>query len=287
MNETRHALQHPKRALRHRGHALQHACHGRRRVGSESGALCYAERRARMLFRQLFDRESCTYTYLLADATSREAALVDTVREQTGRDLELVEQLGLELVALLETHVHADHVTGAGTIRQRTGATCYVPRLGGAPCADVPLVEGDVVKVGAVALRVLATPGHTAGCVSYLVSEGGACADRVLTGDALFIRGCGRTDFQEGDSGLLWDSVHGKLFTLPDDTLVYPAHCYRGLSHSTIGEEKRFNPRLGQSKTREQFVALMAALDLPPPAKIAEAVPANRACGEEKPPGSM
>jgi glyoxylase-like metal-dependent hydrolase (beta-lactamase superfamily II) len=233
-----------------------------------------------MIFRQLFDRESCTYTYLLADATTREAALVDTVRENVGRDLELVEQLGLKLVAVLETHVHADHVTGAGELRKRAGATCYVPRLGGAPCADVPLSDGDVVRIGAVGLRVIATPGHTDGCVSYLVSEDGRVPDRVLTGDALLVRGCGRTDFQEGDPGRLWDSVHTRLFSLPEGTLVYPAHDYKGMTVSTIGEEVRFNPRLGGARTREQFVALMGALDLPPPAKIAEALPANRACGE-------
>jgi glyoxylase-like metal-dependent hydrolase (beta-lactamase superfamily II) len=233
-----------------------------------------------MIFRQLIDRESCTYTYLLADESTREAALVDTVREHVGRDLELLEQLGLKLAAILETHVHADHVTGAGELRRRTGATCYVPRLGGAPCADVPLGDGDEVHVGAITLRMLATPGHTDGCASYLVSFGSAPADRVFTGDALFVRGCGRTDFQEGDAGRLWDSVHGKLFMLPDATLVYPAHDYRGMTVSTIGEEKRHNPRLGGTRTREDFVALMAALGLPPPAKIAEALPANRACGE-------
>jgi glyoxylase-like metal-dependent hydrolase (beta-lactamase superfamily II) len=236
-----------------------------------------------MIFRQLFDRESCTYTYLLADPATNEAALVDTVREHVGRDLDLVTQMGLKLAAVCETHVHADHVTGAGEIRKRTGATCYVPRLGGAPCADIPLGDGDVVRVGGIELRVLATPGHTAGCVSYLVSEAGGAPDRVLTGDALMVRGCGRTDFQEGDAGLLWDSVHAKLFALPDATLVYPAHDYKGMTVSTIGEEKRFNPRLGGARTRADFVALMASLDLPPPAKIAEALPANRACGEEPP----
>jgi glyoxylase-like metal-dependent hydrolase (beta-lactamase superfamily II) len=239
-----------------------------------------------VIFRQLFDRESCTYTYLLGDRAAGQAALVDTVREHVGRDLQLLAELGLALVAVVETHVHADHVTGAGELRKRTGATCYVSRLGGAPCADVPLAPGDVVRVGAIALHVRATPGHTAGCVSYLVSEGGAAPDRVLTGDALLIRGCGRTDFQEGDAGKLWDSVHTQLFSLPDETLVYPAHDYRGMTVSTIGEEKRSNPRLGgagaagEKVSREGFVALMAALDLPPPAKIAEAVPANRACGD-------
>jgi glyoxylase-like metal-dependent hydrolase (beta-lactamase superfamily II) len=233
-----------------------------------------------MIFRQLFDRESCTYTYLLADEATAEAMLVDTVREHVERDLELLEQLGLKLAAIFETHVHADHVTGAGELRRRTGATCYVPRLGGAPCADVPLGDGDVVRVGAIALRVLATPGHTNGCVSYLVSSGDAPPDRVLTGDALLVRGCGRTDFQEGDAGRLWDSVHDRLFSLPDATLVFPAHDYRGMTVSTVGEERRHNPRLGGSRTREEFVALMASLGLPPPAKIAEALPANKECGE-------
>jgi glyoxylase-like metal-dependent hydrolase (beta-lactamase superfamily II) len=233
-----------------------------------------------VIFRQLFDRESCTYTYVLGDASAGQAVLVDTVREQVGRDLELLEQLGLALAAVIETHVHADHVTGAGALRKHTGATCYVPRLGGAPCADVPIAEGEAVRVGAITLRALATPGHTSGCMSYLVSEGDAAPDRVLTGDALFVRGCGRTDFQEGDAGLLWDSVHGKLFVLPDATRVYPAHDYRGMTVSTVGEEKRFNPRLGVGRTRGEFIALMAALGLPPPAKIAEALPANRACGD-------
>jgi glyoxylase-like metal-dependent hydrolase (beta-lactamase superfamily II) len=233
-----------------------------------------------VIFRQLFDRESCTYTYLLGDPSVGRAALVDTVREHVGRDLGLLEELGLKLGAVLETHVHADHVTGAGELRRRTGATCHVPRLGGAPCADVPLGDGDVVRVGEIALHVLATPGHTSGCVSYLVSWGDAAADRVLTGDALLVRGCGRTDFQEGDAGTLWDSVHTRLFTLPDATRVYPAHDYKGMSVSTIGEEKRHNPRLGGARTRPEFIELMAALDLPAPAKIAEALPANRACGD-------
>lgn len=229
-----------------------------------------------MIFRQLFDRESCTYTYVLGDEGSGEAALVDTVREHVARDLQLLDELGLRLVAVLETHVHADHVTGAGDIRKRTGACCYVPRLGGAPCADVPLNDGDEVRVGALHIRVAATPGHTSGCVTYVLP------DRVLTGDALLVRGCGRTDFQEGDAGTLWDSVHGRLFALPDATLVYPAHDYRGMTASTIGEERRLNPRLGGERTRAAFIDLMASLGLPPPARIAEALPANRACGEPR-----
>jgi len=223
-------------------------------------------------FRQLFDRESGTYTYLLADEGTRTAALVDPVREQVARDLEVIEQLGLTLTHILDTHVHADHVTGAGELRKRTGARTHVARTDGPECADVSLADGDVVRVGAIALRVLETPGHTAGCLSYLVGASSTTPerafDRVLTGDALFIRGCGRTDFQGGDAGRLYDSVTAKLFTLDDATRVYPAHDYRGLTESTIGEEKRWNPRLGGGATREAFIAKMAALHLPRPAKI-------------------
>jgi glyoxylase-like metal-dependent hydrolase (beta-lactamase superfamily II) len=227
-----------------------------------------------MIFRQLFDRESSTFTYLVADEASGQAALVDPVLEHVERDLGLVKDLGLRLVAVLDTHVHADHVTAAGRLRERTRATTHVSARGGAPCADVLVDEGHVVKVGGLTVRVLATPGHTSGCVSYLVE------DRVFTGDALLIRGCGRTDLQEGDAATLYRSVRDKLFVLPDATLVYPAHDYRGFTSSTIGEEKKLNPRLGGSVTQEAFVAMMNALDLPPPAKIHEAVPANRACGE-------
>jgi glyoxylase-like metal-dependent hydrolase (beta-lactamase superfamily II) len=227
-----------------------------------------------MIFRQLFDRESSTFTYLVADETTGEAALVDPVIEHVERDLGLVRDLGLRLVAVLDTHVHADHVTGAGTLRDRMQAKTYVSAQGGALCADVLVADGDVVRVGALAIRVLATPGHTNGCVSYHV------LDRVFTGDTLLVRGCGRTDFQEGDAATLYRSVHEKLFVLPEATLVYPGHDYRGFTCSTIGEEKRLNPRLGAGVTLDVFVATMKALDLPPPAKIHEAVPANRACGE-------
>jgi glyoxylase-like metal-dependent hydrolase (beta-lactamase superfamily II) len=231
-----------------------------------------------MIFRQLFDRESCTYTYLIADEAAGVAALVDPVREHVARDLELLDQLGLRLTHIFETHVHADHITGGGELRKRTGAKSYVAREGGAPCADVALDDGVVVNVGAIDVRAIATPGHTSDCMSFQVGTGGAY-DRVLTGDALFVRGCGRTDFQNGDAGALFDSVKKKLFSLPDATLVYPGHDYRGHQVSTIGEEKRFNPRLGGAVTKGEFIAKMAALGLPPPAKIAEAVPANRACG--------
>ena len=232
-----------------------------------------------VIFRQLFDKESSTYTYLLADTDARVAGLVDPVLEHLERDMKLIAELGCRLVAILDTHVHADHVTAAGKLRERTGATTHVSAIGGASCADIALADGHLVGVGRFAIRALATPGHTSGCMSFVV----AAEDeplRVLTGDALLVRGCGRTDFQEGSPTRLWRSVHEQLFALPDETLVYPAHDYRGFTVTTISEEKRLNPRLGGSMTEAGFVALMNSLDLPPPTKIHEAVPANRACGE-------
>jgi len=226
-----------------------------------------------VIFRQLWDKESSTFTYLLADEASGEAALVDPVLEHVERDLALTADLGLRLTSVLDTHVHADHVTAAGVLRARTGARTHFSARGGPDCADVLLEDGAEVRVGALTIRALATPGHTGGCMSY-VADG-----RVFTGDTLLVRGCGRTDFQDGDPEALWRSVHEKLFTLPDATCVYPAHDYRGHTSSTIGEEKRLNPRLGGDATVASFVALMRNLDLPPPAKIHEAVPANRACG--------
>lgn len=226
-----------------------------------------------MIFRQLFDTESSTYTYLLADEQTREALLIDPVREQVDRDLKLITELGLKLVLVLDTHTHADHVTGAGELRARTGA-----RTGGsrnaAPCADLHVGHGERVNVGAIEVTVLETPGHTDDSVSYVVS------DRVFTGDALLIRGAGRTDFQNGDAAALYRSLTEVLFALPDSTLVYPAHDYRGLTVTTIGEEKRFNARVA-NRTREEFIAVMGSLNLPAPKKIAIAVPANRACGVE------
>lgn len=233
-----------------------------------------------MIFRQLFDKESSTYTYLLGDEESGDAALIDPVLENVERDLRLVTELGLRLAHVLDTHVHADHVIGAGALRDRTGAKTYVSSAGGAPCADVMVVEGLVVNVGAITLRALATPGHTSGCTSFFVEAPGE-RPRVFTGDALLVRGCGRTDFQEGDAAMLWRSIHEKLFALPDGTLVFPAHDYRGYTVSTIAEEKKHNPRVGGAMTLEAFVALMNNLGLPPPAKIHEAVPANRACGQK------
>ncbi len=228
-----------------------------------------------MIFRQLFDAQSSTYTYLIGDDVSGEAALVDPVREQVGRDLELVTELGLRLTWVLETHVHADHITAAAILRERTGARTVSGRRGAA-CADRHVDAGDVIQVGGLAVAVLDTPGHTDDSVSYVVD------DRVLTGDALTIRGAGRTDFQNGDPRTLYRSITQILFALPDRTLVYPGHDYKGRTVSTIGEERRCNPRLA-GKSEAEFVAIMNGLGLAPPKQIGEAVPANRACGASTP----
>ena len=224
-----------------------------------------------MIFRQWYDAESSTYTYLLADEQTRQAVLIDAVRDQVERDLAQLRELGLELVYVLDTHTHADHVTAAGSLRAKTGAKTVAGRTA-APCADLHLEDHATLRVGLLEITALATPGHTDDGVSYLVG------DRVFTGDALLIRAAGRTDFQNGDAGQLYDSITNKLFALPDDTLVYPAHDYRGLTVSTIGEEKRFNARIA-NRTREDFIKIMGDLNLPKPRMLDEAVPANRACG--------
>jgi glyoxylase-like metal-dependent hydrolase (beta-lactamase superfamily II) len=227
-----------------------------------------------MLFRQLFDRETSTYTYLIADPETKEAVLVDPVLEQVERDYKLSQELGLTLKYCLETHIHADHITGTGKLRQLTGCEGIAPEKANVACADRQIRDGEILTVGAVKIEAIATPGHTECHFAYLVN-----GDRVLTGDALFIRGCGRTDFQSGDAGTLYDSITQKLFTLPEETLVYPGHDYRGHCVSTIGEEKQFNPRLA-GKERDSFIELMNNLNLPDPEKIMEAIPANIKCGQ-------
>ena len=226
-----------------------------------------------MQVRQLFDAETSTYTYLVWDEQTREAALIDTVDSQVERDLQLVEELGLSLKYTLETHIHADHITASGDIRQRLGTQAVVHRNSESNCADVLVSDGDSISLGNQTIMVLETPGHTDTCVSYRVDG------TVFTGDTLLIRGCGRTDFQSGDAAILYDSIHDKLFSLPDDTLVYPGHDYRGFSSSTIGEEKTHNPRLGKNRPKQQFVDLMNSLELDPPKNIAQAVPGNLECG--------
>lgn len=226
-----------------------------------------------MQVRQLFDQETSTFTYLLIDSATRQAVLIDPVREQIERDLRLIQELDVELKYVLETHVHADHVTSAAEVSQRTGALTAASRYGAA-CALRHLRDGDVVRFGETALLVLETPGHTRDSLSFYANG------HVFTGDALFVRGTGRTDFQSGDAGVLFDSITQKLFVLPDDTQVWPGHDYRGHAQSTIAEERRHNPRLA-GKGRDEFCAIMGALKLAPPKKLASAVPANLACGRE------
>jgi sulfur dioxygenase len=228
-----------------------------------------------MLFRQLFDPETSTYTYLLADEETREAVIIDPVHEQFERDAALIGELGLRLVAVLDTHVHADHVTAQGLLRLRFGAKSVMSERSGAVCADVLVKQGDRVAFGRHELEVRETPGHTNGCLTFVSHE-----PRIaFTGDALLIRGCGRTDFQSGDSRALYQSVRERVFTLPDDTLIYPAHDYKGRTVTTVAEEKRHNPRLGMSRSLAEFTELMAALNLPYPRKMDASVPANLACG--------
>ncbi|MFN0041331.1 MAG: MBL fold metallo-hydrolase [Burkholderiales bacterium] len=220
------------------------------------------------MFRQLFDAESSTFTYLIADDATHEAVIIDPVMEQAGRDLKLIREHGLALRFTLETHVHADHVTAAAALKQSTGAHTVVARDCGAQGYDRYLVDGDVILFGHQEIMVIATPGHTPGSVSYLWQ------DRVFTGDALLIGGCGRTDFQNGSAEALYRSITEKLFHLDEQTLVYPGHDYKSRRVSSIGEEKIFNSRLS-GKTLPEFVALMDSLHLPDPKRIHEAVPAN------------
>ncbi|NOQ13732.1 MAG: MBL fold metallo-hydrolase [Methyloprofundus sp.] len=228
-----------------------------------------------MIFRQLFEPDTCTYTYLLAYETSRKAILIDTVAIEIDHYIELLESLNLNLVYTLETHVHADHVTCASLLREQLGSKSIVHRDAGSMCADLLVTDGISFHVGSIEIKVLHTPGHTSGCVSYAVD------DRVFTGDSLLINGCGRTDFQQGDSATMYHSITEKLFTLPADTLVYPGHDYTGKRVSCIAQEIALNSRLGQHKTMAEFIEIMQNLDLPYPKYIDEALPANKTCGAD------
>jgi glyoxylase-like metal-dependent hydrolase (beta-lactamase superfamily II)/rhodanese-related sulfurtransferase len=228
-----------------------------------------------MMVRQLYDATSSTYTYLVADPASRKAVLIDPVFDQHQRDAALIRELGLTLTATLDTHCHADHVTGAWLMRQALGSRIGLAAAYGAANTDLPLRHGDEVRVGDLALQVRATPGHTDGCLSFVTGD----QQFAFTGDALLVRGAGRTDFQQGDAHRLYRSIREQLFTLPAACVVYPAHDYEGRTCSTIGEELTWNPRIGGQAREEDFVGYMRNLGLPHPKQIAIAVPANLRAG--------
>lgn len=225
-----------------------------------------------MLFRQLFERESSTYSYLLAARLGGEALLIDPVKEEVGKYLQLIKELGLRLVFAIDTHVHADHVTALGSLRDATRCTTIMGAQSKAECVSRTVSDGELIKIDKLELRALYTPGHTDDSYSF------AMDDRVFTGDTLLIRGTGRTDFQNGDPHLQYQSLFGRLLKLPEETLVYPAHDYKGWTVSTVGEEKAHNPRL-QVRSEQEYVNLMRALKLPNPKLMDVAVPANLACG--------
>ncbi len=230
-----------------------------------------------MIFRQLFDHDSYTYTYLLGDESSGKAVLIDPVLDNTDGYLQLLKELGLRLAVAMDTHVHADHITALGALREKTGCTTYLGNPGEVNCADHGFNDGDVVDVGSIAIQVMYTPGHTDDSYSFLVNHDGNAM--VFTGDTLLIRGSGRTDFQNGDPSHQYHSLHDILMRLPESTVVYPAHDYKGWTRSSIGEEKQHNPRINITSESE-FVEFMNSLDLPDPKWMDVAVPANRSCGK-------
>ena len=229
-----------------------------------------------LVFRQLQDPASSTYTYLLGDSSSGQAVLIDPVFEQVRRDTALLRELGLRLAASVETHVHADHVTGAWLLKQRCGSRIVVSAAAASTGADVQLHDGDTVSFGRRQLQARATPGHTDGCMSYVLDD----QSMAFTGDSLLIRGCGRTDFQQGSALRLYRSVHEGIFTLPAACLLYPGHDYKGQTVTSVAEERRYNPRLGGDSNETDFAGYMDALGLPHPKLIAIAVPANLRCGQ-------
>ena len=229
-----------------------------------------------MIFRQLFDADSSTYTYLLGCGDTLNAVVIDPVYEQHARDTALIRELGLKVRYVLDTHVHADHVTGAWLLRTALGADIVLSARYAVDNVDVPVDHGDVLAFGNCSLAVRATPGHTNGCLTYVTNS----QDMAFTGDCLMIRGAGRTDFQAGDEHTMWHSIHEQIFTLPDDCLIYPGHDYFGRTASTVGEEKKYNPRIGGDAREEDFVGYMANLQLPHPRLLDIAVPANMHSGK-------
>jgi sulfur dioxygenase len=230
-----------------------------------------------MLFRQLFEPDSSTFTYLISCPQTGQTALIDPVLDTAERDAALLQELGLQLTYSIDTHIHADHLTGARRLKQLTGSRIVYPAIDELPCADLGVREGEVLRIGNIELQPLFTPGHTDHHHAYLIDNG---TQRMLfSGDALLIDACGRTDFQSGDAAILYRSIHDKFFTLPDETLVYPCHDYEGRRVSSIGQEKARNPRLGQNRSLAEFTSIMNGLDLPYPRKIDFAVPGNESCG--------
>lgn len=228
-----------------------------------------------MIFRQLFDKESSTYTYLLADRRSGEAIIIDPVVEKVPQYLQLIKELDLRLMMAVDTHLHADHITGGGKLRDSTRCMYIMGEQTRAQCLSYRFKDDDSLVLGQLALTAMYTPGHTDDSYSFLVN------DRVFTGDTLLIRGTGRTDFQNGDAGAQYDSIFNRLLTLPGETLVFPAHDYEGRTSSTITEEKMFNPRL-QVNSRDEYIEQMDALDLSRPQKMDIALPANISCGYQQ-----
>ncbi|MBN34078.1 MAG: MBL fold metallo-hydrolase [Rhodospirillaceae bacterium] len=229
-----------------------------------------------MLFRQLFEPQSSTYTYMLACSEAREAIIIDPVFEQARRDSALIEELDLTLVATLETHIHADHVTGGWLLKERFGSQFMVAEADEVEGADRLLRHDDHVRFGGCHVAVRATPGHTASCLTFVLHD----RSMAFTGDCLMIRGCGRTDFQGGSAERLYRSVHDQILSLPDSCLLYPGHDYRGLTVSSVGEERRHNPRLGGELSCSDFTGYMDNLGLPHPKQMDIAVPANLRCGQ-------
>ncbi|HXF87860.1 MAG TPA: MBL fold metallo-hydrolase [Xanthobacteraceae bacterium] len=225
-----------------------------------------------MIFRQLFDPVSCTYSYLIASRRGAEALIIDPVLEKVDRYLQLIKELDLRLVKAVDTHMHADHITGLGALRDRTRCITVMGEQSKADVVSMRLSDGDKLTIEGISLEAIYTPGHTDDSYSFLMG------DRVFTGDTLLIRGTGRTDFQNGDPRLQYESLFGRLLKLPDETLVYPAHDYKGDTVSTIGEEKRYNPRL-QVKSIDEYVELMNKLNLPNPKMMDVAIPANMKVG--------
>jgi sulfur dioxygenase len=240
---------------------------------SKGGAIVRVGERIGM--KQLFDDDSSTYTYLLWDTVTNDAIIVDPVDIQVDRDIAAAMELGLKLVYGVNTHAHADHITGTWLLKQKIDGLQSVISEASRAKADVPIQHGDRIVFGSRHIEARATPGHTEGCLSYVADD----QSFVLTGDALLIMGCGRTDFQGGSAETLYESVHSQILSLPDKTIVYPAHDYMGRTHSTVGEEKEKNPRLGVDKTKAEYVEIMNNLKLAYPKRIDEAVPANLRCG--------